>query len=59
MTSQAARKAGRKEMPKTAYSNFLRLAAVAMAMLAVVLVALAVAKPAEETLTQSSKGHPR
>jgi dipeptidyl aminopeptidase/acylaminoacyl peptidase len=58
MTSQAARKAGRKEMTKTAYSNFLRMAAVAMAMLAVVLVALAVAKPAEETLTQSSKGHP-
>jgi tricorn protease len=57
MRSQAARKAGRKEMTKSAYGNFLRLAAVAIAMLAVVLGALVGAKPAEETSAEFPEGH--
>ena len=44
-------------MTKTAHSNYLRLAAMAMAMLAAVLMALAGAKPAEAALAWYPEGH--
>ena len=53
MTCQAVRKAGIK-MTKTAHGNHLKLAAVAMAMLAAVLVG---AKPAEAAFAGFPEGH--
>ena len=44
-------------MTKTAYGNYFKMVVVAVAVLAVMLVVLARAKPAEETLAESPRGH--
>jgi dipeptidyl aminopeptidase/acylaminoacyl peptidase len=57
MTCQAARKAGRKKMTKTARGMYFMLAAIAMVLLALVFVVLARAKPAEDAQAGSQGEH--